>query len=258
MHVPDGILPAQVSAVGYAIATPFIGYCLRKISRSSQSSPLNTARAIPKAALLTATFFVASSLYLPLPPPLGTLHFLMNGLLGVLLGYYAVPALFIGLLFQALLLGHGGFLSLGINVLLLGIPALVAHHLFQLRHHLPARIQPSAAAGMLGAIAGSAGVIGSALLFFGIVITTIPADINAATEQAAVFGLVMLHLPLALIEGAFTASFVMFLLKTKPELLQNLGDGRSPHAARSRNMRNSANSSAKNGAKNSVNEIERV
>ena len=215
MHIPDGILPAQVSAIGYAIATPLTGYSLRKINRQA-----NASRTIPKAALLTATFFVASSIYLPFPPPLGTLHFLMNGLLGAMLGYYAIPAIVIGLLFQALLLGHGGLTTLGINTVLLGIPALLAHQIFQLRHLFLRKFNSQMVHGLFGGLAGGMGVIGAALLFFGIVITTIPADLNAATEQAAIYGLTIVHVPLALIEGAFTASFIVFLQRTKPELLQ--------------------------------------
>ncbi|NET10043.1 MAG: cobalt transporter CbiM [Merismopedia sp. SIO2A8] len=221
MHIPDGMLPAQVSAVGYAIAAPLLGYSLRKINRLSDHQPIRVTRSIPKAALLTATFFVASSIPLPLPSPV-PVHFLMNGLLGAMLGYYAIPAIVIGLLFQALLLGHGGLTTLGINTLLLGIPALLAYSVFQLRHRFLIRLPSTrhlSLYGLLGGFAGGIGVIGSALLFFGIVILTIPANLDAATEKVAIYGLTLLHLPLALVEGVFTASFVVFLQRTKPELL---------------------------------------
>lgn len=227
MHIPDGILPAQVSAVGYAIAAPFIGYSLRRIERQAHHDPAGVTRTIPKAALLTATFFVASSLYLPGPPPLGTVHFLMNGLLGAVLGYYAIPAIVIGLLFQALLLGHGGLTTLGLNTLLLGIPALLAHHLFETRHWLVPRLTARLRVpqkllhGLFGGIAGFVGVMGSALLFFATVVLTIPADMNLATEQAAISLMTLVNLPLAILEGLFTGSFVMFVLRTKPELLNS-------------------------------------
>ncbi|MEM9213604.1 MAG: cobalt transporter CbiM [Cyanobacteria bacterium P01_F01_bin.150] len=238
MHIPDGILPAQVSVVGYAIAVPLIGYSLRRIELQSRRHPAGVSRTIPKAALLTATFFVASSLYLPGPPPLGTIHFLMNGLLGVVLGYYAIPAIVSGLLFQALLLGHGGLTTLGLNTLLLGVPALLAHHLFESRHWLipkmtaGGRVPTRMLHGLFGGVAGFVGVMGAALLFFALVISTIPADINAATEQAAISLMTLVNLPLAIIEGLFTGSFVVFILRTKPELLDSPGDrtrGQSSH-----------------------------
>ena len=226
MHIPDGILPAQVSAFGYAIAAPLIGYSLRRIERQSRQFPAGVARTIPKAALLTATFFVSSSIYLPGPPPLGTIHLLMNGLLGAVLGYYAIPAIVIGLLFQALLLGHGGLTTLGLNTLLLGIPALLAHHLFQWRHWVipkvshRGKITTQMLHGLFGGLAGFVGVMGSAVLFFALVIATIPADINSTIEQAAISLMILVNLPLAVVEGLFTGSFVVFILRTKPELLE--------------------------------------
>ena len=230
MHIPDGILSAQVSAVGYAIAAPLIGYSLRRIERQSHQHPAGVARTLPKAALLTATFFVASSIYLPGPPPFGTIHFLMNGLLGAVLGYYAIPAIVIGLLFQALLLGHGGLTTLGLNMLLLGIPALLAHHLFEWRHWLSAkvngkgRISTQVIYGLLGGLAGFIGVMGAALLFFALVILTLQTDVNAGTEQAAISLMTLVNLPLAILEGLFTASFVVFIERTKPDLLDGPSD----------------------------------
>ncbi len=189
MHIPDGVLPAQVSAVGYAIAAPFIGYALRTINRSASS--IDVHRTVPKAALLTATFFVASSLYIPIPP-LGSVHLLLNGLIGAMLGYYAVPAIVIGLFFQALLLGHGGYFTLGVNILLMGIPAVVAHHVFQLRYRFLPRFKRQHVYAVFGALAGMIGILGSALIFFVLVITTIPADINVTTERTAIYVLMLM------------------------------------------------------------------
>jgi cobalt/nickel transport system permease protein len=126
VHIPDGILPAQVCAAGYAITGLATWYSLRQINRK----PDPTAE-IPKASLLTAAFFVASSIYIPIPP--ASVHLILNGLLGVVLGYFAFPAILIGLLFQALVIGHGGLTTLGVNAAMMGIPALLAYHIFQLR-----------------------------------------------------------------------------------------------------------------------------
>ena len=51
----------------------------------------------------------------------------------MVLGYFAFPAILIGLLFQALVIGHGGLTTLGVNAAMMGIPALLAYHIFQLR-----------------------------------------------------------------------------------------------------------------------------
>ena len=87
MHIPDGFLPPQVCLAGYALTGGVTWYCLRQI-KSDRYTQAN----IPKASLLTAAFFVGSSINLPLPP--ASVHLVLNGLLGALLGWYAWPAIF--------------------------------------------------------------------------------------------------------------------------------------------------------------------
>ncbi len=83
---------------------------------------------IPRIALLTAAFFVASSIHVRLGP--GSAHLLLGGLLGVVLGVRAALAIPIGVTMQAVLLGHGGFSTIGINSCIMAIPALLAGPLF--------------------------------------------------------------------------------------------------------------------------------
>ncbi len=214
MHIPDGILPAQVCAAGYAIAIPVTWYSLRKINRQ----PDPTA-GIPKAALLTATFFVASSIHIPIPP--ASVHLVLNGLLGAILGYYAFPAILIGLFFQAVIIGHGGLTTLGVDAVMMGVPALLAYHVFQCRHLLARRISPRVADGFCAFWAGVVGLAIAALIFFTLIITTIPSGLDDATEQSAVYGLTLAHIPLAILEGTFTTMLVLFLRRVKPELLND-------------------------------------
>lgn len=212
MHIPDGILPAQVCAAGYAIAIPATWYSLRQINRQ----PDPTA-GIPKAALLTATFFVASSIHIPIPP--ASVHLVLNGLLGAILGYYAFPAILIGLFFQAVMIGHGGLTTLGVDAVMMGGPAVAAYWVFRLRYRLYGRFSPKGADGLCAFLAGMVGLALAALIFFTLILTTIPSGLDAATEQSAIYGLSLAHIPLALLEGSFTTMLVLFLRRVKPELL---------------------------------------
>ncbi|MGF1496696.1 MAG: cobalt transporter CbiM [Elainellaceae cyanobacterium] len=214
MHIPDGILPAQVCVAGYAIAAPVAWYSLRRINKLPDPSA-----DIPKASLLTAAFFVASSISIPIPP--ASIHLVFNGLLGAVLGYYAFPAILIGLFFQAVILGHGGLTTLGVDAVMMGVPALIAYQVFKLRHPLARRIKPRLADGFCGFLAGAVGIAIATLIFFTLVISYIPSGFDRATEQAAIYGLSLAHIPLALIEGVFTAMLVLFLQQVKPELLQD-------------------------------------
>lgn len=213
MHIPDGILPAQVCAAGYAVTGLVTWYSLRQINRK----PDPTVE-IPKASLLTAAFFVASSIYIPIPP--ASVHLILNGLLGVILGYFAFPAILIGLFFQALIIGHGGLTTLGVNAAMMGIPALLAYHIFQLRARFGQQVNPRLATGGFAFLGGALGLGMAALIFLTLVITSIPANFDASAEQTAITTLSIAHLPLMAIEGAFTSALALFLQRVKPELLE--------------------------------------
>ncbi|MBW4459806.1 MAG: cobalt transporter CbiM [Nodosilinea sp. WJT8-NPBG4] len=213
MHIPDGILPAQVCAAGYAITGVATWYSLRQINRKP-----DPAAEIPKASLLTAAFFVASSIYIPVPP--ASVHLILNGLLGVVLGYFAFPAILIGLFFQALVIGHGGITTLGINATMMGIPALLAYHIFQSRNAVGKMLKEPTRTGLFSFLGGALGLGIAALIFLALIIFNIPAELNAGAEQAAVLTLSVGHVPLAIIEGMFTTMLVLFLRRVKPELLE--------------------------------------
>src|SRR5207302_5573020 len=102
----------------------------------------------PRIALLTAAFFVASSMHIPVPP--ASVHLLLNGLVGVILGWRAPLAIAVGLLLQALLLGHGGFLAVGVNTCVVTVPALVAWALFRGVNRIPGLQQPIVRALLVG------------------------------------------------------------------------------------------------------------
>jgi cobalt/nickel transport system permease protein len=214
MHIPDGILPAKVCIAGYALTGLATWFSLRQINRSQDPN-----RGIPKAAMLTAAFFIASLIRIPIPP--ASLHLVLNGLLGAVLGYYAFPAILVGLFFQAIMFGHGGLSTLGVNAAMMGIPALVASLIFQFRHQFIHRFSPKAVTGFFAFWAGAIGLGIAVLIFWGLIVTFIPSGFDALTERAATATLVLSHVPLMAIEGTFTTLLVLFLTQVKPELLQN-------------------------------------
>lgn len=216
MHIPDGILPAQVCVGGYAVTGLMTWYTLRRIRRTS-----DPAEEIPKASLLAAAFFVGSSISIPIPP--ASVHLVLNGLLGAMLGYYAVPAILVGLFLQAVLIGHGGITTLGVNAAMMGIPALLAARVFQFRHQLDKRLAAPQAIGLSAFLAGALGIGLSTVVFFSLIIFTLPSDLNAATEGRALTGLMLSHIPIVLMEGVFTALLALFLRRVKPELLESRG-----------------------------------
>ena len=241
MHIPDGLLPAKMAIAGYAVTGLITWYSLRKINQLE-----NPQAQIPKASLMAAAFFVASWIHIPFPTD--SIHLILNGLLGTILGYFAFPAILIGLLFQAVMFQHGGLSTLGVNAAIMGAPALLAYHIFQLRRLLPRRRQnpkkhtqifPEWEGGITvhpkqpitprgpkfwtagwGFLSGAMGLGVSVLLVFVLLIFHLPAELNAEVEQKAIYSLTLAHIPLVLLEGMFTALLVLFLQQVKPELLK--------------------------------------
>src|SRR5262249_26255676 len=92
-----------------------------------------TEEGIPRIAVLSAAFFVASSLHVPARASSGPL--LLHGLVGMILGMRAAVAIPLGLFLQAVLFSHGGITALGVNCCVMTLPALGASAIFaRIRH----------------------------------------------------------------------------------------------------------------------------
>lgn len=210
MHIADGVLPASVCVAGYAATAAVTWYSIHKIKQEG-----NPEENIPKASLLTSAFFVASWIHIPIPPT--NVHLLLNGLTGAVLGYFAFPAILIGLFFQAIMFQHGGLTTLGVNAIIIGLPALIAGHVFRLRGVTGniTRLKT----GIFGFIASLCAIGISVGLFMVILINFIPADLDADEERHAILVLALAHVFLILIEGTMTAFITSFLQKVKPGLL---------------------------------------
>lgn len=212
MHIPDGFLPPQVCLAGYALTGGVTWYSLRQIQ-----SDRYTQANIPKASLLTAAFFVASLIHIPLPPT--SVHLILNGLMGAVLGFYAFPAILIGLFFQAVMFQHGGMSTLGVNAIILGIPAIAAYGLFRQREHLTGKKQILTK--VLAFAAGAGALLLSATMFALLLIAHISPDLNVNAERTAIILSLGGYLMQAVIEGTFSVMLIAFLEQVKPELLKS-------------------------------------
>ncbi len=213
MHIPDGILPVPVTAAGYAATAAVTWYSVRKINKKE-----NSRQDIPKTSLLTAAFFVVSWIHIPVPPT--SVHLVLNGLLGAILGYFAFPAILIGLFFQAVMFQHGGLTTLGVNAMIMGLPAIIAHYIFRLRRF--GNKESRWKTGVFGFISGAIAVAMSVSMFVVILLTNIPADLDVGTERAAIYTLAIAHLPLIAIEGFITSLLAVFLQRVRPRILDGV------------------------------------
>ncbi|HEX74022.1 MAG TPA: cobalt transporter CbiM [Dehalococcoidia bacterium] len=213
MHIPDGILPVPVTAAGYAATAAVTWYSVRKINKKE-----NPRQDIPKASILTAAFFVVSWIHIPVPPT--SVHLVLNGLLGAILGYFAFPAILIGLFFQAVMFQHGGLTTLGVNAMIMGLPSLIAYFIFRLRKFGDKESRWKT--GVFGFLSGAIALAISVAMFLVILLTNIPADLDVGTERAAIYTLAIAYLPLIAIEGFITSLLVVFLQRVRPRILDGV------------------------------------
>ncbi len=196
MHISEGILSAPVLAGGAVLTTVGTAIGLKKLDYDR----------IMSVSLLSATFFVASLIHVPLGP--GSVHLLLGGLLGLILGWGAFPAIVVALMLQALFFQYGGIVVLGVNGLIIAGPAVFCGLI--LHPWLKKNSRQRAIAGFL---AGFCSILLSAILMAIALYFSDHGFLKVA-------GLVLIsHLPVMLIEGLITMFVVNFLVKVQPEIL---------------------------------------
>ena len=203
VHISDGVLPPAMLAAGFLIALTLLVFSMRNIRIEE----------IPKVSLITAALFVASLVHFPIGPT--SVHLIMNGLAGILLGRRAFIGVFVALTLQAVFFQHGGLSVLGVNAFNIGVPALLAWQLFEKRRGLES---PHLEA-VFGALAGGLAVLTSVLL--------VSLELLALGEAFNEISLLVIgaHLPVIIIEALVVGAAAGFLLKVKPEMLADSSSG---------------------------------
>jgi cobalt/nickel transport system permease protein len=187
MHISEGVLSPPVLAAGWALAAGGLAAGLKK-------TPVEK---LPKTALVSAALFLASLARVPLGP--SSIHLTLLGIAGIMLGWSALPALFIALFLQGLLFQFGGLLSLGVNTVAMGGAALAGGFVFRAA---PEKLKlPAAFAGGFAAVIAGTLVVVAAL------------SLSHRDLQATAALLFAANLPLAAVEGVISLFIVAFLSK---------------------------------------------
>jgi len=183
---------AALAAVGTAIGLKKLDY-----------------EAIPRVAILSAAFFVATLIHVPLGPVAE--HLVLNGLMGLLLGWLAVPAILIALFLQALLFQFGGLTVLGVNTVTMAAPAVICFYVFR------PLLRRGGVLGMAAAFACGA----TAIMLSGVLVAAALLFTGQGFLQVAELVLVA-HIPVMIIEGIITLFVFLFLEKVRPEMLEGI------------------------------------
>lgn len=196
MHIVDGALSNPVVIGGAVAAAGGIAVGLKSLDIDR----------IPTAGVLSASFFVASLIHVPIGP--SSVHLILNGLAGLLLGWAAFPALFVGLLLQAVFFGFGGLTVLGVNAFNIAMPAVLAWVIFGRLIGRGSPVQGAIWGGLGGAFA-----IAATTLFVAVSLA-LTGDEFLPAAKLVFFA----HIPVMVIEAVLTGFAVLLARKVKPEL----------------------------------------
>ena len=196
MHISEGVLSGPVLISSAALAAVGTGIGLKKLDYDQ----------IAKAGMLSAAFFVASLIHVPIGP--SNAHLILNGLVGILLGWAAFPVILVALVLHGVFFQFGGITTLGINTIIMALPAVICYLVFGRMIHKSSRVAA------IGAF--STGLL--SVLFSGVIVGL--ALIFTEENFLEVSGLIVAaHIPVMIIEGIITAACVAFLRRVRPEML---------------------------------------
>ncbi|RXJ69528.1 cobalamin biosynthesis protein [Halarcobacter ebronensis] len=198
MHISDGILSSEVVIATSVIGVAMVAYSLKNLKTEN----------IALIAAMGAIFFIASFIHIPLGPT--SIHLILTGVIGILIGPLAFLSIFIALLFQAILLGYGGLTSLGANLIIMALPSYLTY-LFVKRGYLNF-MNIKIKYFMIGFIP----VLLSTLLL------ALVLAISKDEYLYASYTLILANAPAMFIEGLITIFLINYLKKSIPNLLDGV------------------------------------
>ncbi len=198
MHISEGVLRPEILIGGAIVTIAISAYALKKLKNEE----------IPLVAVFSALFFVGSFIHIPIGP--ASIHLVLNGIIGAILGVRAFIAIGIALLIQGLLFGYGGVSTLGINTFNMALPALLAYYIFsiQVKNQVLEKIKYFC----VGFIA-----VGLSALMLSL---TLALNGDSLVEAAKISFLS--NIPIMFIEGFITMFAILFLKKVYPKIIEEL------------------------------------
>jgi len=198
MHISEGVLnaPVLITGAGLALAGTAIGLKQMDYDR------------VAHVGVMSAAFFVTSLIHFNIGP--ASTHLILNGLIGLVLGWAVFPAILVALILQAVFFQFGGLTTLGVNTLIMALPAVACYYVFG------KMLQRSDFRLMLAAFGcGALSVLGSTLMLGAALVL---AEENFWTVSGII---IAANIPVMIIEGIVTAFCVAFIKKVSPEILMN-------------------------------------
>lgn len=194
MHISEGVLSLPVLAVGAAGAVAGVAMGLKNMDMES----------VPRTGIVSAALFVSSLIHVNIGP--SSVHLVLNGIGGLLLGMGLFPSYLVVLFLQAVLFQFGGLMVLGVNTCVMALSGVGGGLLgrFLLKRGSPPWLA--------GAVAGGSGVAGAAFLAAAALAGSNKAFLPSAKLILAA------HIPVMVIEALVGAFLMIYISKAMPYL----------------------------------------
>ncbi|RXJ99641.1 cobalamin biosynthesis protein [Arcobacter sp. CECT 8986] len=196
MHISDGVLSVQVAATLGVAAIGMCAYSLKKMKNKD----------ISLCAAMSALFFIASFIHIPLGPT--QIHLILVGVIGAFLGSMSFLPIAIALILQATLLGYGGVTSLGANIIVMALPAYLTYIILKLG--ILKRFSEKVKFFMIGFLG----------VFFATILLALVLLFAKSEYAIASYAVIAANIPAMILEGIITLFLLMYIKKSMPSLLK--------------------------------------
>jgi cobalt/nickel transport system permease protein len=215
MHIMEGFLPWQWCIVWWLVAVPFIVLGIIEL----RSMMRKDREYLPLLGVCGAFIFILSALKLPSVTGSSS-HPTGTGLSTICFGVFITSVIgAIVLLFQALLLAHGGISTLGANMVSMAIGGpLAGYAIYRLLKNTSVNIYIT-----VFTVTAVADLITYVITSFQLALAY-PAQIGGVmTSFAAFFAIfAVTQIPLAIVEGCVLALVFKYIVQIKPEIIEKL------------------------------------
>ncbi len=196
MHIADGVLTLESTAVVSAISLVCLYISIKSIKDEK----------ITLAAAMSAMFFIATFIHVPLG--VTQIHLVLIGVIGILIGWMSFISIFIALVLQALLLGYGGVVSLGVNLFVMGMPAIIVYYLYNM--DIANRLNEKVKFFLVGFLG----------TFFATLFLAIILLFSKPEYEYASYTIFIVDSGAMIIEGIISMFLLQFIKKTYPKILK--------------------------------------
>ncbi len=210
MHIPDGILPLPDIIIWFIIAGVFVAVGAALIIKKRKENPA----IMSIIALMGAAVFIISVWHIPVAVAGSSGHPTGTGLAAIVIGPFATSLVTLIAIFFQMFLGHGGLTTIGANTVSMGIAgAFSGFAVYWVARKLHGSYWLSA--GLAGFVSDLATY---AMTSFQLAIAVRP-EFWLQQMYLNMIAFSFVQIPIAIIEFAFTAVTIQYIVNHKPEIL---------------------------------------